>query len=74
VLGCILVRFCCWNLFISDIDDCIGRKVFGFLTVDFVYRFCIGFIVFIVLWNIAHAVFLQLLACKESPCIVVEDQ
>ena len=29
---------------------------------------------FIVLWDIAHAVFLQLLACKESPCDGVEVQ
>jgi len=35
-----------------------------------------GFIlhIFIVLWHIAHAVFLQLLACKESPCDGVDAQ
>ena len=29
---------------------------------------------FFVLWDIAHAVFMQLLACKEPPCDVVEAQ
>jgi len=33
-----------------------------------------GFILFIVLWDIAHAAFLQLLACKEPPCDGVEAQ
>jgi len=37
---------------------------------------CSGFIhhLFIVLWDIAHAVFLQLLACKEPPCDGTEAQ
>ena len=37
---------------------------------------CSGFIfyLFIVLWDIAHAVFLQLLACEEPPCDGVEAQ
>jgi hypothetical protein len=34
----------------------------------------IGFILFIVLWDIAHAVFLQLLAWKEPLCDGVEAQ
>ena len=42
------------------------------LIITHVARFldCLGFIsyLFIVLWDIAHAVFLQLLACKEPPC------
>jgi hypothetical protein len=33
-----------------------------------------GSILFIVLWDIAHAVFLQLLACKEPPYDGVEAQ
>jgi hypothetical protein len=28
---------------------------------------------FIVLWDITHAAFLQLFACKEPPCDGVED-
>jgi len=32
------------------------------------------FYLFIVLWDIGHAVFLQLLACKEPPCDVVEAE
>jgi hypothetical protein len=32
------------------------------------------FYLFIVLWDIAHAVFLQLLECKEPPCDVVEAE
>jgi hypothetical protein len=34
----------------------------------------IGFILFIVLWDIAHTMFLQLLACKERACDGVEAQ
>jgi len=48
------------------------------LIITHVARFldCSGFIfhVFIVLCDIAHAVFLQLLACKEPPCDGVEAQ
>jgi len=72
--GSCLVRFLCSNLFISGIDYYTRREVFGSLKVYFIYRFCIGFILFIVLWDIAHAVFLQLLACKEPPCDGVEAQ
>jgi hypothetical protein len=54
-------------------------EVFGSLKVYFIYRFCTGFIfigfsLFIVLWDIAQAVFLQLLACKEPSCDGVEAQ
>jgi len=62
-----LVRFLRSNLFISGIDYYTRREVFGLLRVYFIYQFCIGFILFIVLWDIAHAAFLQLLACKEHP-------
>jgi hypothetical protein len=48
------------------------------LIITCVARFldCSGFIfhLFIVLLDIAHAVFLQLLACKEPPCDGVEAQ
>ena len=74
-----LVRFLCSNLFISGIHYYTGREVFGLLKVYFIFGFCTGFIfigfsLFIVLWDIAHAAFLQLLACKEPPCDGVEAQ
>jgi hypothetical protein len=64
----------CWNSFISGIDDYVGRKVFIFLALDFICMFGIGFIRFIVLWDIVHAAFLQLLVCNESRCVDVEHQ
>ena len=54
------VRFLCSNEFNSGIDYYMRYEVFGFLRV---YS-----LLFIVLWDIAHAVFLQLLACKTPPC------
>jgi len=66
--GCCLVRFLCSNQCISGIDYYTCREVFESLGVDFLYRFLIGLNLFIVLWDIANAVFLQLLACKEPPC------
>ena len=72
--GCCLVCFLCPNLNISGIDYYTHREVFGSLTVYFVYWISIRFILFIVLWDIAHAVFLQLLACKEPPWDGVEPQ
>ena len=65
--GSYLVRFVCSNLYISGIDYYTRREVFGSLKVYFIYGFCTGFIfigfsLFIVLWDIARAVFLQLLA------------
>jgi len=50
------------------------REVFGLLRVYFFYGFCIGFILFRVLRDIAHAAFLQLLACKGPPCDGVKAQ
>jgi len=44
------------------------HAVFGLLRLYFIYGFCIGCILFIVLWDIVHATFLQLLACKNPPC------
>jgi multisubunit Na+/H+ antiporter MnhE subunit len=32
------------------------------------------FLLFVLLWDITHAVFWQLLACKEPPCDGVEAQ
>ena len=74
-----LVRFLCFNLFISGIYYYTRREVFGLLKVYFIYEFCTGFIfigfsLFIVLWDIAHSAFLQLLACKKPPCDGVEAQ
>jgi len=77
--GSCLVRFICSNIFISGIDYYTCRKVFGSLKVYFICGFCTGFIfigfsLFIVGWDIGHAAFLQLLACKEPPCDGVEIQ
>jgi len=69
-----LVGFLCSHLFISGIDYYIRREVFKSLRVYLIYGFCIGFILFIVLWDIAHAAFLQLLACKEPLCDSVGAQ
>jgi hypothetical protein len=52
--GSCLVCFLSSNLFISGIEYYTHRKVFASLRVIF----------FIVLWNIEHAAFLQLLAYK----------
>jgi len=67
-----LVRFLCSNLFMSGIDTYTCREVFGSLRGYFIYGFGIGLVVFIVLWDIAHAAFLQLLACKIPHCDCVE--
>jgi len=74
-----LVRFLCSNLFISGIEYYTCRQVFGSLKVYFISGFCtsvifIGFSLFIVLWDIGHAAFLKLLACKEPPWDGVEAQ
>jgi len=72
--GSCLVWFLCSNLFISGIDYYMRREFFGSLRVYFIYGFCIGYILFKVLWDIVHAGFLQLLACNEPPCDGVEAQ
>jgi len=72
--GSCLVRSFCSNLIISGITHYTRREVFGLLRVHSIYWLWIGFILFIVLWDITHAAFLQLLACKEPPCDGVEDQ
>jgi hypothetical protein len=43
-------------------------------TIHSIYGVFIGFILFIKLWDIAHAVFLQHLPCKKPHCDVVEAQ
>jgi len=73
-LGSCLVHSLCSDLFISGIDDYMRREVLESLRVYFLYWFCIGCILLIVLWDIANAAFLQLLTCKESPCDGVEAQ
>jgi len=73
-LGSCLVQFVCSNLVISGIDYYTCCKLFGLLRVHCIYGLCIGLILLIVLWDIAHAVFFQLLACKEPPCVAVEAQ
>jgi len=55
--GSCLVCFLCSTLFISGIDYYMHRKLFESLRVYFLHGFCIGFILFIVLWNIEHAAF-----------------
>jgi hypothetical protein len=65
-LGLWLVRFFCSNLFISGIDYYTRHEGF---RLQRVYIFLV-----IELWEIAHAVFLQLLACKEPPCDGAEAQ
>jgi len=44
------------------------------LFLGFVLVLFFGFILFIVLWHITHAAFLQLLVCKKPPCDDVEAQ
>jgi hypothetical protein len=48
--GSCLVRFLCCNLFISGIDYYTRCEVFGSLKVDFIYRFCIGFILLVLFY------------------------
>jgi hypothetical protein len=66
--------FVCLNIFISGINYYMHCEVFELLRIHFIYGLCIGCIIFIVLWDIAHAAFLQLLGCKEPPCNGVEAQ
>jgi hypothetical protein len=68
------VRFVGSNQFISGLEHYMGYKVFGLLRVNFMYGFCIGFVLLIVLWDNAHAVYFQLLACKNLDCDGVEAQ
>ena len=72
--GSYLVGFLCSNLFMSGIDYYTRREVFELLRVYFIYGCCIGFIWFIVLWDIAHVAFLERLICKEPPFDGIEAQ
>jgi hypothetical protein len=63
----------CPDIFISGTDYSTRCDVFGLLKVYYIHRFCtgfsfIGFSLFIVLWDIGHVAYLQLLGCKEPPC------
>jgi hypothetical protein len=49
--GSCLVCFLCSNLFISGIDHYMRHEVFGSLKIYFIYRFCIGFIVLVLLYS-----------------------
>jgi len=73
-LGSCLFCFLYSNLSICGIDNYTHHKVFGSLRAYFIYGFCIGFILFIVLWDIVHAVFLPILACHKPPCDGVGTQ
>ena len=77
--GSCLVRILCYKLFISCIDYDTCREVFGSLMVHSIHGFwtgfmCIGFSIFLVLWDIGHAACLHLLACEEPPCDCVDAQ
>jgi len=68
------VHFPCSSLSISCIDYSTCPKDFGSLSVYFIYGIHIGSILFIVIWDIMHAVFVQLRGCKDPPCDAVEVQ
>jgi hypothetical protein len=66
--GSCLVCFRCSNLLISGINYYPNHEVLRSLKVYFIYGFCTGFIIigfslFIVIWDITHAAYLQLQAC-----------
>jgi hypothetical protein len=63
--GCSLVWFLCSHLFLAGMDYNTCCKVLRLLSVHIIYGVCIGYIVFIVLGDMAHAARLDLLACKE---------
>lgn len=67
-LGSNHVHFIYSNLFISGLDNYMYCEVFGLLRVNFMSGFCIGFVLLIVFWVNAHAVYFQLLACKNPGC------
>jgi hypothetical protein len=73
-LSSCLDRLLYFALCISAIDYYWRHAVFQSLRVHSIYWVCIGFVLFIVLWHIAHAVFLPLLPCKEPPCDDVEAE
>jgi len=77
--GSCCVPFLFTNVFVSGIYDYTHWEVFGLLKAYFIYGFCTGFIfvgfsLFIELWDMVHAAFLQRVACKEPPCEGVDAQ
>jgi hypothetical protein len=72
--GSCLVHLLCSILLISCIDHYTYSKVFGLLRVNFDYVFCIGWSVFTVLQDSAHASFWQHLLYNDPPCDGVEAQ
>jgi len=50
--GSCLLRFLRSSQYISGIDYYMHRKVIGLLRVHFIYALCIGFMLFIVIWDI----------------------
>jgi len=66
--GSCLVHFRYSNQCISVIVYCTRCEDLTSPRVCSIYGFCIGFVLFIALWDIAHAPFLQLLACQECHC------
>ena len=60
-------------MIITRVAMFLDRSWFVFF-IDLYWFYFIGYILFRVLWDIAHAVILQLLACKEPPCDGVEAQ
>jgi len=72
--GSVLECFVYSKQFVLGIDYYTRPKVFGSLRVYFIYGFFIGFILFIVLCDIVHAAYLELLACKEPPSHGVDAQ
>jgi len=56
--GSSFVHFLSTDQFISGIDYFMRRKVCRLLKVHFICVLSIGFILFIVLWDIAHVSFL----------------
>jgi len=68
------VEFLFSNLCISGMDNYTRHEIFGSVRVYFISCCCLGSILFIVLWDIAHATCLQLLAYKVPAWDRVEDQ
>jgi len=69
-----LLRVLCSNLFIRHLLLHMLRGFWiaqGLLCLWVIF---IGFSLFIVVWNITHVAFLQLLAGKEPPCDCIEAQ
>jgi hypothetical protein len=55
----------------SGIDDYTRREAFGLLSVYFINGFYIGFILYIVLWEITHAVLCNSCSLRNHLVLVV---